>query len=102
MRTIASVGFSIFGSGTSSTRTSRLPWKVSAFMEAFRSNSFSGRHPEGYLGAIPAFGDPLGRRPLLGEDFLRRRHDPVVAGPRRDPLQQFVGGDLEVLEGEGE
>src|SRR6188472_18943 len=102
MRTIASVGCSIFGSGTSSTLTSRLPWKVSAFMEAFRCDSFSGGHSEGHLGAIPAFGDPLGGRPLLGEDFLRRRDNALVAGPRRDPLQQFVGGDLQMLEGEGE
>ena len=30
-RMIASVGASIVGSGTVSTRTSRLPWKVTAF-----------------------------------------------------------------------
>src|SRR5690349_13004587 len=102
MRMTASVGCSIFGSGTSSTRTSRLPWKVRAFMEAFRCDSFSGGQSEGYLGAIPAFGDSLGGRPLLREDFLRRRDHALVAGPRRDPLQQFVGGDLQVLEGKGE
>ncbi len=34
IRTIASVGFSIVGSGTSSTRTSRFPCQVSAFMSA--------------------------------------------------------------------
>jgi hypothetical protein len=32
MRTIASVGSSILGSGTVSTRTSRLPCQVSAFI----------------------------------------------------------------------
>ena len=34
MRTIASVGSSILGSGTDSTRTSRLPCQVTAFMTA--------------------------------------------------------------------
>src|SRR3954453_507416 len=32
MRTIASVGSRIAGSGTESTRTSRLPWNVTAFI----------------------------------------------------------------------
>ena len=36
MRTIASVGSSIVGSGTVSTRTSRLPCQVTAFTSAGR------------------------------------------------------------------
>src|SRR3954451_13810780 len=41
MRTTASVGFSIAGSGTVSTRTSRLPCQVTAFMSCF-SSGFGG------------------------------------------------------------
>src|SRR6187399_2859534 len=103
MRTIASVGSWIEGSGTSSTRTSRLPWKVSAFIVApFASPLRSRGHAERDVRAVPARGDALRRPPLLDEDLLRRGDHLLVARPRGHPLQQFVGGHLEVLEGEGE
>src|ERR1044072_6236783 len=94
MRTIASVGCSIFGSGTSSTRTSRFPWKVSAFIgPPPRPNrvrpsllfALSRRHSERHVGAVPALGDPLGRAALLDEDLLRRSHHSLVAGPGGNP-----------------
>ncbi len=53
MRTTASVGSSIRGSGTSSTRTSRLPCQVTAFM---------GSHSLGRVRLRPVGGGPPGTR----------------------------------------
>ena len=66
IRTIASVGSSIRGSGTSSTRTSRLPCQVSAFMPECPSSVPS-------IGLLPAL-RRLNRR--------RRATRPAVVGAR--------------------
>src|SRR6185312_15272934 len=42
---IASVGCSILGSGTVSTRTSRLPWNVTAFIAGLQSRGSAGCYP---------------------------------------------------------
>jgi hypothetical protein len=45
--TTASVGSSIFGSGTSSTRTSRLPCQVSAFTALLCPDAVTLKHSSG-------------------------------------------------------
>src|SRR4051794_16000244 len=69
-RTIASVGSWIVGSGTSSTRTSRLPWNVTAFMRP---------HVPATAGVSPrrcTWPQRRGPVPLLGLD----RHEDVALG----------------------
>src|SRR5689334_7159629 len=88
---IASVGRSIDGSATLSTRTSRLPWKVRAFMVEFLLGSFAGRSRLGHQSVS------LGLRPVRNEapavsqqavdersrdDALLALHEGVEALPR--------------------
>src|SRR3954454_3384307 len=68
-RMIASVGSSIFGSGTSSTRTSRLPCQVTAFIPPNSPRSV-GLIPSRRVADMASFTSPLAES--LAEDVLDR------------------------------
>src|SRR5215212_3754990 len=106
---IASVGSSTFGSGTVSTRTSRLPCQVTAFIATFPSGLVSDSNTredrsETAFGAVNLFLMRLSPRPLetagIGvlrqgrhsgdaDDLLRNRRDSRLGG-RDDAVSVLV------------
>src|SRR5919107_3656881 len=88
MRTIASVGFSIVGSGTVSTRTSRLPCQATAFMA-----HLGGRVPSGPPQA-PERRNSGGRAGAGGVEQL-------VAGGELDPRPSARGAALALARVDG-
>src|SRR4051812_10398083 len=85
-RTMASVGSWIVGSGTVSTRTSRLPWYATAFMGPPRVSSSSapglpGKRP-GLSAADPAWRERRQRRLAPGLQPLP--HDAWIGFQARD------------------
>src|SRR5579875_416954 len=108
MRTIASVGSLIAGSGTSSTRTSRRPWNVTAFM-GWSPLVCSRPHPAvarfsllvlprsgaRETGAVSAAGARDGRTARAGEALSARLHA-LAFGP--DPGIQPLPPGVEPLD----
>src|SRR5947209_14212757 len=110
-RTMASVGSWIVGSGTLSTRTSRLPWKVTAFMFPPGAGwwwsicGLAGGQPLVAQRGVEGLGEQrpelLGGGSLVGQDSLRQLRGLRVSGSFRHPPQKLIAGGLEVLESVG-
>src|SRR5215204_2735946 len=96
-RTIASVGSLIDGSGTSSTRTSRLPWNVRAFISASSLHAGASRHSltslapgqTGYRAAIEGSATAI-PAPSGAPSGSERRAARIPEGPEAGVLRQTI------------